>query len=167
MWISGTPWRPRRARHPPDCGKCGKDDRIPLGRVKVSRGAQILPARSESISHSDKPLGMAREVLSEAQTKWRATGHAGKHFGQRSFLCAPLHFSPFAYSQALRPFLQPSPDHRFMTERRPECRPPPDYSRVRRYSAERRQGYFFTRLVWLATHCQRSPFMIQVSVKRP
>ena len=38
-----------------------------------------------------KRLEMAREMLLLGQTKWRATGHFGKYFGQRSFLGAPLH----------------------------------------------------------------------------
>ncbi len=30
-----------------------------------------------------------------------------------------------------------------------------------------RDSYFFSRLVWLATHCQRPSVYTQVSVKRP
>src|SRR5208282_1884996 len=46
--------------------------------------------------HVDKMLEMAYDMLLLWQTKWRATGHLGKYFGQRSFrmpLCISRHIA--------------------------------------------------------------------------
>jgi hypothetical protein len=75
--------------------------------VKVS-ASNAKPTRSQAgDSRVANDLEMARNMLHLVQTKWRATGHLGKYFGQRSFRM-PLAFSPV--SDALRPVSQPSPD---------------------------------------------------------
>ena len=54
-------------------------------RVKFSGNAQNLPARAFSCCALATLYDWQLNCFSLGQTKWRATGHSGKYFGQRSF----------------------------------------------------------------------------------